>query len=170
MLITSSFTTRAAERRAASVFSESPTRQTKARLPGASSGQITGASLFKASRASTTPSRGSYSTEMSSIASSASRALFATIIAMQSPTYRTRPTASPGRGGFAIGEPSACLIEGRRGSPEKPAFNQSSPVKTAITPGAACAMDVSIARMFACACGERTNAASSMPGSSMSSR
>jgi hypothetical protein len=45
----------------------------------------------------------------------------------------------------------------------------SSPVKTASTPGRALAASVSIETIFACASGERTIAAYSMPGRTMSS-
>ena len=41
----------------------------------------------------------------------------------------------------------------------------SSPVNTAITPGARARPTASIETIFACASGERTNAACSMPGS-----
>ena len=45
----------------------------------------------------------------------------------------------------------------------------SSPVKTAITPGCSRAAVVSIDRIFAWASEDRTSAACSMPGSTMSS-
>jgi hypothetical protein len=53
-------------------------------------------------------------------------------------------------------------------SPNPEAF-QSAPVSTASTPGAASALSTSIARMRACACGERSTWPNAMPGSTKSS-
>ncbi len=50
------------------------------------------------------------------------------------------------------------------------ARSRSWPVKTACTPGAALAAEVSIETIFACASGERTNDAHSCPVTLMSSR
>jgi hypothetical protein len=50
-----------------------------------------------------------------------------------------------------------------------PPASRSSPVKTAATPGRSRAADASIEVIFAWACGERTNATQSVPGSAMSS-
>ena len=49
------------------------------------------------------------------------------------------------------------------------ARSTSLPVKTATTPGYSLAADVSIETIFACASGERTNAAHSWPVTLMSS-
>ena len=68
------------------------------------------------------------------------------------------PCASTGCGGSFIGVPSVLVISQPQGSPlTLPAT--SLPVKTFATPGIASARLVSIERIVACACGERTNTA-----------
>ncbi|MCY1224097.1 hypothetical protein D9M72_362420 [compost metagenome] len=72
-----------------------------------------------------------------------------------SPTWRTLSWAITGCGGSFIGEPSMLWISQPQGRPPTLSAARSSPVSTAITPGAASASVLSIERMRACACGER---------------
>src|SRR5262249_9326814 len=75
-----------------------------------------------------------------------------------SPTWRTFSRARAKRGGSAMGDPSRERIthSGRIGA--MPAAAMSAPVSTATTPDEPSAADMSIPRMAACGCGERTRA------------
>ena len=70
--------------------------------------------------------------------------------------------------GRYIGDPSRRFMPPGTGRSPHPEACQSAPVSTARTPGAARATAVSIARMRACACGERSTWPNTIPGSTMS--
>ena len=76
---------------------------------------------------------------------------------------RTRPSARIGRRTW-MAPPNGFEAQGT--PPLRPSV---SAVSTRLTPGMPSAADVSIERIVAEACGERTNAACSIPGSLMSS-
>ena len=86
-------------------------------------------------------------------------------MATGSPTHRTRSAGSGGCGATKNAEPSrlrsgtswGLVGTGRCGIPASSAA--SAPVRTASTPGIACAARTSMRWMSAWACGERTNAA-----------
>ena len=98
----------AAAASASSAAARSPSSQSRQRLPGASSWSA-GASSPSAAFASVTAGSGRYVTVTASAASWAWAALSATTKATGSPTMRTRPAASTGRGGRAAALPSALL-------------------------------------------------------------
>jgi hypothetical protein len=91
----------------------------------------------------------------------------ATTSATGSPTYRTLPCASTGCGGSFIGLPSVPVMSQPQGRPFTPV--RSAPVKTSTTPLDCFAFTTSIARIVACACGERRNQAYVCRGADTSS-
>ncbi len=109
-----------------------------------------------ASLGCTTGGSGSYSTSISSVASTACSRDSATTTATGSPTKRTMPVASIGRAIASGTIPSPGLRSGS--SP------MSSPLSTSSTPGAASAAEVSMDSMRAWATGERTKARTAAPG------
>jgi hypothetical protein len=94
----------------------------------------------------------------------------ATTNATPSPTWRARLVHSTGRGASARFRPSRLLSGTRHGNELAPSAARSAPVITASTPGAASAADVSMPRISACACGERSTTPWAWPGTSTSSR
>src|ERR1700730_3457431 len=120
--------------------------------------------------ASTTPvTAGStlYAICTSSAPVRAAATVSAMIMATGSPTWRTLPAASGGCGGSFIGLPSLPLMPQAQGTP----FTLSAisaAVKMATTCGLASAAFLSIARISACACGERRKTACSCRGRTMS--
>ena len=125
----------------------------------------TSTSSLSASSTSTTTGSGSYSTCTSLAASAATYLSFAMTSATASPTWRTKPRTSGQRSGVLTSTPGGAHAIGNGASRSL----MSSPVKTAFTPGRASALDASIESTLACASGERTTAAQSMPGRARSS-
>ena len=129
----------------------------------ANSGGLLGSS---AKAAVTTAGRSSYSTSTSSQPSSAIYRLSAITIATGSPTRRTLSVAS--RVNSGVGPAGANSASSGSGAGTVIA-SRSAPVRTATTPGSSRAAEASTESTSACANGERTNAACSIPGSLMSS-
>ena len=127
------------------------------------------AGRFAASLPATTGLSASYSTTTRSAASLAWAAVSATTIATGSPTKRTRSVMQQRvRAHSRAGEPSRLISRmsaggfigiGVCGISLIPSAAASAPVSTASTPGMVRASAVSIERMRAWACGERTRAA-----------
>ena len=90
----------------------------------------------------------------------------ATTTATGSPTCFTSPRFSGQCSGVLISTPGGAQTIGS-GPAKSPAM--SSPVSTATTPSRSSAAEVSIEVIAACASGERTTTACSMPGRLMSS-
>ena len=103
-----------------------------------------------------------------SAASCACARVSAMTAAPASPTCRTVPRASAQRGGSAIGLPSAVWIAHSGAIGPTLSAAMSAPVSTATTPGRVGRRRVSMRRMRACACGERTSTQCNSPGSVMS--
>src|SRR5689334_7085634 len=118
-----------------------------------------------ASASATTASSGSYSTATASAASYASARVRASTTATASPTNTTLPTATGQWSGFFM---SAVTGQAHGMAPAQSA-RRSSPVKTWTTPGRAAAASVAMEVMRACACGLRTRAIQSAPGTTRSS-
>ena len=102
-----------------------------------------------------TAGKGSYSTSMSSSASSATYLLSATTTATASPTYLTTSFAMGGWSTALMSESGTCHAHGMPLS----APSVSAAVNTATTPSRPQAALVSIDVMRACACGLRSIAA-----------
>src|SRR5215813_11173929 len=84
--------------------------------------------------------------------------------ATASPTWQALPLASAGCGAIFIGEPSLeWIIQPQMRLPILSSAS-SAPLSTASTPGRAAAALLSMPRIVACACGERTNTAKTCPG------
>ena len=90
----------------------------------------------------------------------------ATTTATGSPTCFTWPVRSGMLSGVLISTPGGAQTIGR---PPAKSDAMSSPVSTATTPSRAVAAEVSMEVMSACASGERTTTAWSVPGRLMSS-
>ena len=114
---------------------------------------------------STTAGSESYSTTTCSAASITPYLSSPTTTATGSPTCTTLPRASGQCSGVFTSTPGGTQAIGM---PE-PRSDMSSPVNTACTPCRASAPDLSIEAILACASVERTKAAWSMPGTTMSS-
>src|SRR5262249_39860268 len=143
-----------------SVFARWPASQSKMWLSVLPSlwSRIPGASGSSARRASTTAGSGSYSTSISSKASRAAYRSSATTNATSCPWNRTLSVAS-----------TAWVSADRVGIQARFSPARVSPVITARTLGCASAALVSMETIRACACGLRSTAPCSIPGSCTSS-
>src|SRR3974390_3269847 len=162
--------------KARSVAAASPKRVSTRVLFGTSS-QMAGGPGCMASSECSTNGISSYAISTASAASGACAFVFATTIATASPTWRALSAGNNRCGPMKIAPPPGAVSfmssrvfgTGSCGMAPSPSAAQSVPVYTPSTPGIASALALSIERMRACGCGERTIAAQAWPSKLKSS-